>query len=458
MKPNILITGISGFVGKVFLSRMDFSRYNEVYLLIPEPELPVGSVGFPDNVRVIKGNIEDLSFLDQINGGIDTLLHMAAVTGKVPRRTYDRVNAEAFNELLLEGKKKGIKNVLFISTIAVSFTKKKRYFYAFSKEKADELLIGSGYRFSVIRPTMILGKDSPVLKGFSIFAGSPLIPLFGGGKAVVQPVHVNDICKTVDHILENSVFTGAIFEIGGPDQITIRDFLGKISLAGGKKPRFLPIPMWIPLLLISILDRLVYSLTPLTLGQLATFRNDSIAKDNIILKKIGKEFIPLDDMIRESMDYDRARAGDMDSLNECSVYSRYLIGASPTPYVERKYLDFIKKVDTRPLNTFDRILLRISSKNPFFAKVCDAYSRFFFPHSTLRKKLGHLFAILEISPGTFQIIDDIGNKKPLSILVSLFFRGAWFAVHLSFSALVFLPLQLITGRGGKTGEKGESLG
>ncbi len=458
MKPSILITGISGFLGNVLINKLDLSVYNNVYILILEDKIPAHLKNIGKNIKILKGDITDHKVHELIPGNIEILLHMAAVTGKASEEVYDKVNFRAFRDLVRSMKEKDLKKVLFISTIAVKFSKRRRYFYSFSKEKAEHFLKGSGVKYSILRPTMILGSGSPVLKGFSMLSGLPLVPLFGGGKAIIQPVHIDDVCKSVIYILSNSLFNGGIFDIGGPDKLTVKDFLKKISQEKGKKARFIYIPMWMMVFLISILEKMVYSFLPITLGQLATFRNDSVAGDNIILKELSSDFVGIDKMVTDSVQSELKDYKNKEYLKECRVFTKYLIGRRSTEYNEKKYLEFLEKADIISLNKFDSLLSRIALISPLFTKICDGYSRFFFQHSILRKKLGTLFAILETSPESYRYIDDIGSKSIIMILISLGLRGMWFAFHLFFSIFFFLPLQIIFGRGKRKNPEGDKIG
>jgi len=458
MKSSILITGGSGFVGRTLIKGLDFSDFEHVYLLTPEEEIPILFNQLPSNAIIIRGDITDSSVYEEIPDGIDTLLHMAAITGKALESEYDKVNYKAFKNLVEKGINKGLRRVLFISTIAVKFKKRNRYFYSFSKENAEKYLSDSGVDFSIIRPTMILGEGSPVFKGFSMFAGLPLIPLFGGGKTIIQPIHIDNVCDSIISILKNLDFKNKTYDIGGPDRLSIKQFLKKISEAKENKPRFLHIPMWIPVSILSVLERFVYSFLPLTLGQLATFRNDSVAENNTVLDALKGSLKEIDKMIGDSVRGELRQIQLDEYSKECRVFTKYLIGKNPTKYNEKKYIEFIKKSKLTKKNRFDGILFNIAIKSPILTKICDAYSRFFFPNSILRSKLGTLFAILETSPITYRYIDSITTENKLLFLIYFGFRGVWFVFHLSSSILFFMPLQMLFGRGEDKKNKGENLG
>ena len=76
--------------------------------------------------------------------GCDTVVHLAAVTGKSRPETYFQVNREGTRALIGECKHAGTKRLLYISTIAAKFTNQHRYYYAQSKRQAEEAVSRGG--------------------------------------------------------------------------------------------------------------------------------------------------------------------------------------------------------------------------------------------------------------------------------------------------------------------------
>ncbi|MEN8154106.1 MAG: NAD-dependent epimerase/dehydratase family protein [Acidobacteriota bacterium] len=446
MRSSILITGGSGFVGIELLKEFNFIPLKKVFILVRDKSKFYKTVKLPVNAEVVEGDLEDTDSYIRILPEVDTVIHLAALTGKVSKKKYYDINFISTKNLVDNCVKYGVKKFLFVSTIAVTFKKKKRYFYALSKQKAEDHLKNSSLNFIILRPTMILGKGSPVFKGFSSFAGLPVIPMFGNGKVKVQPVHVRDVTTVIEHIVKNSEFSGDVIEAGGPEIVSLKSFVKLIAEKKGKKGTFFHLPMWILSPSIYLMDVFIYPVLPITFGQLASFRNDSTAEPDPVLKGSEGDFFALDKMIEDSLEGEVEEKAGSDSLRECKVFSNYLTGKDPSHFTSLKYLEFLNKVDTETRDDFDSLLMKIGARSPFFAKIADGYSRFFYPQSTLRKKLGYLFAIIETSPKSYKNIDDIGEKGKLKIFMSLFFRGIWFAFHLPFSAIFLLPLQVLKGK------------
>lgn len=455
MKPTLFITGAGGFLGNHLLEKLDYSKYHAVYCLELRREL----VQLPDNipagttVKVIEGNLLDPPSYESFLEGVDSVLHLAALTGKADPKVYVKVNAYATMLLLDRCKQAGVKNFLFVSSIAVAFKNKYRYFYAHSKEEAENYVKGSGLNFTILRPTMLMGKGSPVFTGLAQLAGLPVIPMFGRGDIEIQPIHVEDMAKAIARIDSDNRYNGETLELGGPDIITIKEFMKKIPAARGKKvPPVLRLPMGLTVFGLSILERVVYGFLPLTVGQLASFRNDGIAQSNSLAKKLSPMMKGLDEIIKDSLRQDQPPDIPKPLARECRVFCRYLVKQKPTHYVLEKYEQLHKKLDMEPADFHDSLLLKLASRTPLLTRSADAYSRFFRSNSLVRKKLAYLMAVLDVSPPYFRYYDSAGVGGKLGFLVKAGLLGMGLFFHLLFTTPFLLPLQVLAKLTGKKSE------
>jgi NADH dehydrogenase len=446
MKPSLFITGAGGFLGRHLLEKLDFSRYKTVYCLAQKME----DIEVPDTLRdspqleIIEGDLLDVeSYQSQLDQS-ETVIHMAAVTGKVNPDIYFKVNAYATMLLLDRCKKAGVKHFLFISSIAVAFKNKYRYFYSHSKEQAEEYVKNSGLTYTIVRPTMIMGKGSPVFAGLAALAGLPLIPLFGKGDNEIQPIDVTDMARALVRIENESRYKNEILEIGGPQPITLIDFMKMIATAKGKNsPKILHLPLKLTIFFLSILERFVYGLLPITVGQMATFRNDGSIKNNSLMKKLTPMMVSLEQMIQNGLQKDSEPDVPEELREECRVFCKYLTGMAPSSYVLEKYYLCRQKIDFTPVDFHDKLLLKIASKGTFFTRMTDTYSRFFRFNSMVRKKLAYLMAILEVSPPYFRYYDTADKGGKLGLLIKTGFKGIAFALHLLVSFFFFFPVQVL---------------
>lgn len=454
MKKSVLITGITGFVGRHLLEELDGSHFETIFGLSREPDEFQFPDKHPKNLKIIRGDLSHPESYRSVLSQVETVVHLAAVTGKAGRNEYHRVNALATRELLEACQQAGVKHFLLISSIAVKFKRNQRYFYAHSKLQAEDYVRKSGLQYVILRPTIILGHGSPVFSGFARFTGLPLVPVFGKGNARIQPVHVSDVAEVICYIMDNSLFRGDIIELGGNQVLTIKDFMKLLaSRSKADQSRFLHIPLGPMVFSLLLAEPLLYPVLPFTLGQLATFRNDGLADPHEAIRKISSGFQGVEQMVDDSFQAQKSDRRRHELEEECRIFCRYLIGQKADSYVMEKYVDVHRKIGLKAGNRFDRILARLGAKNRILTRICDAYSRFFYPMSLLRKKLAYLLAILETASPYAQTIDKSDNRGKFLLILIVGLKGMAFAFCLLISFVFLFPLQILF----KSKETGEVI-
>lgn len=271
MPATVLVTGAAGFIG----SRLAASLGSECRGLVRRP--PAGDVSW----QVVVGDLLEPEEWTSSLAGIKTVVHLAALTGKASATEHQRVNTDGTSRLVEACREQGVQRLIFVSTIAVRFPDVRRYPYAEAKRQAEEIVRGSGLDYVIVRPTMVLGAGSPILEALRRLASLPLMPIFGDGQTLVQPVHVHDLVRTLERLLRDSSFDGSVVEVGGPQRLSIEDLLRRIrGRVNGKAGPAVHLPMGLLLPLLVLGETVAYGVMPFTVGQLATFRFDGTAEDN----------------------------------------------------------------------------------------------------------------------------------------------------------------------------------
>jgi NADH dehydrogenase len=195
-----------------------------------------------------------------------------------------------------------VQRILFISSIATKFPDKSRYYYALAKLRAEEAVRNSGLRFTIIRPTMILGPGSPILSALEKLATLPVIPIFGNGRALVQPIYVDDLVEYIIEVLVHDRFRNETLELGGPATLSMEELLQTIRQArkpdnGSKGPSFhIPLGLLLPLLGTAESAGLG-SLLPFSVGQLSSFRYDGTIEPNGLYENRRKSLRNVHEML-----------------------------------------------------------------------------------------------------------------------------------------------------------------
>jgi hypothetical protein len=130
--------------------------------------------------------------------------------------------------------------------------------------------------------------------------------------------------------------------------------------------------------------------------------------------------------------------------SECEVFTKYLLGCSPVPYVVQKYTDAhqVAAVFSKG-SPFDNLLVRVAGAHPTLTRLADSHARIFAPKGLLRKKLVLLLAILETSAPSYHLIDAVDGRGLIPLIFRLVFKGIAFVVSAVAGAIFFLPFQMI---------------
>jgi nucleoside-diphosphate-sugar epimerase len=275
MPGSIFITGAGGFLGKRLVARLTGENRNLVCL---ERTNPTDALA---GVQIVRGDLLDPEGYANALAGCDTVIHLAAATGKCPPAQYMQVNRNGTRDLVQAAAQAGVKRFVFVSTIAVTFQNISGYHYAESKKQAEAVVTRSGLNWTIVRPTMILGRNAPLLQSLSRLASLPVMPVFGDGRVPVQPVFVDDLANCMAAILCQPGFNSQTLEIGGPEILDIEKLLQRIRSSLGKgEASVCHLPVHFIAACLKWIEPVARPLLPFTAGQLASFSNPGTAREN----------------------------------------------------------------------------------------------------------------------------------------------------------------------------------
>jgi NADH dehydrogenase len=458
---GLFITGGSGFIGRQLLVRLGETSFQPVYNLTRKTENGRADRQNRNHIRTVTADLLDVQAYAECLKGCDTVLHMAAATGKAGRDEHFRVNSRGTQALVEASKKAGVRKFLYVSTIAVMYPDKSRYYYAQSKEQGEQIVKNSGLDYTIIRPTIVIGQGSAIWKSLSGLARGSAILMFGDGKTEIQPIYLEDLVDCLLDILREIDVQEEVVELGGPEQTNFDEFVEQIHTAGSNsRARILHLPLKPIKAILSALENIAYGVLPVTVGQLSAFSNNGTIQASNIHNRKAATMKGVKEMVELVMIQDSRAATEKQLMHECGLLTRYLVGQQPSDYVIEKFVEahkFSSIFDESKLKPFERFLLRNATRNIFTLKVIDAYSAFFSRSSILRNKLILMVAILESCTPSYRSFDPHPTAPVIQILLNLFANGLGFAVAFALAILILIPIQILfalrarlSGEGGKS--------
>jgi NADH dehydrogenase len=216
----ILVTGATGFIGRVLVRQLTETGHDVRVLLRPSPRSPRLPKGVPVEVAVV--SLNDESGVRAALRGVDHIYHLASAAGQGQRGNLFNTDMEGTRILAQVAASANIKRMIFLSHLgadrASAFPTHK------SKGIAEEHIRKSGVPHSIIRSSIVFGPEDGFTTSLAdVIRYAPgLVPIPGDGRTLLQPLWVEDLVTCLIWTLENPDAVNQTYEIGGGEYFTLR--------------------------------------------------------------------------------------------------------------------------------------------------------------------------------------------------------------------------------------------
>lgn len=224
---KVLVTGAAGFTGSRVVPLLLKNGYDvRCFVRETSDRSPLSAL----TVEWAAGDLSNPEALTSALRGVDALVNIASLGFG---------HAET---IIGSAKEAGVKRGLFISTTAI-FTQLN----AGSKSirlAAEEAIQSSGLDYTILRPTMIYGspRDRNMWRLIRFLRFSPVIPIFGDGESLQQPIFVDDVAQAVLLALQNDATIRKRYNIAGKAPLTYNQVIDTAASALGKRVWKLHLP------------------------------------------------------------------------------------------------------------------------------------------------------------------------------------------------------------------------
>jgi uncharacterized protein YbjT (DUF2867 family) len=271
---KVAIFGATGFVGRHVLTALTDNGHQAIAMIRPGSE---SKAIRKESITWVSGDIHDQPAISQMLQSADAVLYSIGTLREFPAhgvRFYD-LHFEAARRVANLACESGVNRFLLMSANGANAQGNS---YQRSKYLAEEYLKTTALDSTIFRPSVIFGEPDGCMEFASRLCRdivcSPLpAPLFfdglwpgDAGSFRLSPIHVKDVARIVVESLSDDETCGHTLELGGPEALTWRDILKRISAATGRAKPMLPVPAWGVRRLAQAMDR--FPFFPLTRDQL----------------------------------------------------------------------------------------------------------------------------------------------------------------------------------------------
>lgn len=272
MNP-VTVFGGTGFLGRHIVKRLSMEGVT-VRVAVRHPERAVIDVAHGGGpIVLMAADVRNEGAVAAAIVGADSVVN--AVSAYVEGRgvSYSAIHEHGASNVAKACGRHGVRRLVHISGIGADAASPSGYIKARGR---GELVVQQAFpRTVILRPSVMFAPDDGFLNVLAkIVRSTPVIPLIGGGRTMLQPVHVRDVAEAVQCCLQNPASDGKIYELGGPASYTLHEIMAIVIAHTGRRRLFISIPLGLAHSLAQLFEFLPAA--PLTVAQVDLLRDDNV--------------------------------------------------------------------------------------------------------------------------------------------------------------------------------------
>jgi len=248
----ILVTGATGFIGRVLVRQLTETGQRVRVLLRPSPRSPRLPKGVPVEVAVVALN--DERGLRAALRGVDQIYHLASAASHGRDGSLFTTDIEGTRTLAQVAAGAEVERLIYLSHLgadrASAFPVHK------AKGIAEEHIRKSGVRHTIIRSSIVFGPEDGFTTSLAeIIRFAPgILPIPGDGRTLLQPLWVEDLVTCLIWTLQNPSTVNQTYEVGGGEYFTLRQVFETIMSVTHTRRLLVPFPPPYMRALVVLLD------------------------------------------------------------------------------------------------------------------------------------------------------------------------------------------------------------
>jgi uncharacterized protein YbjT (DUF2867 family) len=237
----VTIFGGSGFLGRHVVRALAKRDYR-IRVAVRRPELaghlqPLGRVG---QIHSVQANLRYPGSVEAAMRDSQLVINLVGILTESGAQTFSAVQAVGAGTV---AKAAGAARARMIHVSAIGADAQSASRYAQAKAAGEQAVLAAVPAATIMRPSVIFGPEDQFTNRFAALARmSPVLPLIGGGATRLQPVYVGDVATAVADAADGKTRPGGIYELGGPEVLTMREIMEIILAITERKRMLLSLP------------------------------------------------------------------------------------------------------------------------------------------------------------------------------------------------------------------------
>jgi len=183
--------------------------------------------------------LPDEDTLARALAGVDVLVNTVGIFRASAQQSFDAVHVKGPRQLFHAARAAGVARIVQLSALGADPDSPLPYFA--SKGRAEAELRDLDVESAIVRPSLVFAPQGASTRWFALLASLPLLPLPGGGRQAIQPLHLQDLVEALAGLVEAPQVPGALDAVG-PRALPLREYLGLFRSAMRGAGWTVPVP------------------------------------------------------------------------------------------------------------------------------------------------------------------------------------------------------------------------
>ena len=195
---------------------------------------PQGGLG---QTQFIAADVTKPATVARALAGSDSVINLVGILSGA----FQAIQVDGARTVAEEAAKAGVTALVHMSAIGADPASPSAY--GKSKGEGEAAVRAAFPGATILRPSIVFGPEDEFVNRFArMMQLSPMVPVIGGATRF-QPVYVADVAKAAAlAALDPGAHGGRLYELGGPETLTMAELNRRIAAMTGREPAFLDLP------------------------------------------------------------------------------------------------------------------------------------------------------------------------------------------------------------------------
>jgi uncharacterized protein YbjT (DUF2867 family) len=284
---NVTVFGATGVVGRALLPLL---AEHDVTAVSREPRSD-------DGARWVVADAATGRGLGTALDGADVVYYLVHSLGSRDFEQQDRAAADA---VAREAERAGVSQIVYLGGLGADDPDASAHLR--SRRETGERLAAGGVPVTTLRAAMIIGEGSAAFETIlGLVRRLPVMLTPSWVSTPTQPIALADIARYLAGVCGNEAAVGEGFDAGGPEVMTYREMIERISRLLGKRPLIVEVPVLTPYLSSLWLNLITPVNASVARPLVEGLRNPTIAREERIRALLPFELTPFDEAARQAL-------------------------------------------------------------------------------------------------------------------------------------------------------------